>query len=505
MNEKQTQYAKKSICKVTGVNRSFNHTEPYIYGEEYESGGTGFFVDPKLFGVNFPFSSTKRYILTNFHVVKDFPSQQCTLEWPKRASSYLTATVLFVVPQLDVAILEVDPCGNHHQWWNKDVQMFLEEVPNLNLDTTTMIKGNSQKCKAIGFPNLQDDYQLGDGVISGRGLGMIQLDISLNGGNSGGPLFLKNKVIGICTATVADSERLGLAVPMQVVHAFFSKWTTYDNQCLRTPNWGLVCKTLTPDYLDYKKIDRAYQGTLVKQVLRDQAGDLAGIKKNDIIMGLNSGEKRFNVDMHGKITVPWTDKQVPINDMEFILSLDPDNVEFVVYRNGRVKNIHITPAFIDFKVRIRYPYYEPLDYECFGGVVFMNLTMNHLGACDSEDEEPTEDCTSLIHEVHEGVALKDMLIVSHIAAQSHVDALNGLSPFDRVVKVNRKTVNNVKQLGKVLDSIVEDQLKFIEIETTDDKHYFNVSNLVIQEQKDASRPHYPHEKLRLNKKRRRLY
>ena len=42
--------------------------------------------------------------------------------------------------------------------------------------------------------------------ISGRGLGMIQINISLNGGNSGGPLMHNHKVIGICTASEADTE-----------------------------------------------------------------------------------------------------------------------------------------------------------------------------------------------------------------------------------------------------------------------------------------------------------
>ena len=57
---------------------------------------------------------------------------------------------------------------------------------------------------------------------------MIQLNISFNGGNSGGPLFFKNKVIGICTASISDSEALGLAMPInQIIR--FSNYGQYKN------------------------------------------------------------------------------------------------------------------------------------------------------------------------------------------------------------------------------------------------------------------------------------
>lgn len=463
--------------------------EPYLYNEEYETGGTGFFVNPSIFG-KFPKKRNCRYLLTNFHVVRHLPLRTCLLEWPRRASSYLSAKVIYVVPQLDVAILEVDTHAKHSKWWGNDVQSFLKDVPNLVLDTTSMIKGNSQKCKAIGFPNLQEDYQLSDGVISGRGLGMIQMDITLNGGNSGGPLFYRNKVIGICTASVADSERLGLAVPMQMVYSFFTKWATYTTCCLRTPTWGIIQKVLTPDYMDYKNIASQYKGTLVKKVLPAQAADQAGLKKDDIIMRIISGDT-YQVDMHGKVTVPWTDKQVPITDSEFILSLSED-VVFEVYRNRRVKRIYIQPRVIDFKVRVRYPYYEEVDYECYGGMVFTNLCLNQLQ--DSDDEE--EDYSNILHDVQSTDGLEDMVIVSHIAPQSHVDTV-GLKEFDRIKSVNKRKVENVKELGKLLDANTSKE--FIEIETKDDTHVFKVSNLAVHENTKGQ----PHDKLRLKK--RRLY
>ena len=181
-----TQKLKKSIVKILGINTTFNFNEPYLKDEEIQAGGTGFFVDPKIFGDKFPVNTkNKRFVLTNFHVVEDLTSDECILKQPCLGNSAITAKVLYVVPSLDVAILIIDPFKKHSMWFDQgNLADFIEKIPNLNIDIHNTIKGNSQSVKAIGFPNLSSDYQICSGVISGRALGMIQLNISFNGGNS---------------------------------------------------------------------------------------------------------------------------------------------------------------------------------------------------------------------------------------------------------------------------------------------------------------------------------
>ena len=144
--------------------------------------------------------------MTNFHVVDCVESKQVELCYPSKGFNKLRARIIHVVPSLDVAILCIDPNDNHLAWRDGgSIHEFLEDIPNLKLNFNH-VKGNSQDVIAIGFPSLSKDVQLCGGRISGRGLGMIQLNISLNGGNSGGPLLYKNKVIGICTASEADTD-----------------------------------------------------------------------------------------------------------------------------------------------------------------------------------------------------------------------------------------------------------------------------------------------------------
>ena len=500
MNQKQTQKLKQSIVKILGIHRSFNYGEPYLIDEESQAGGTGFFVDPKVFGPNFPVKTDNlRFVLTNFHVVEELTSNKCIMKQPSLGNSAISGEVIYVVPKLDVAIIKVDPFGEHDMWFDQpNLPDFLEKIPNLSLDTNNPVKGNSQRITAIGFPNLSGDYQICSGVVSGRGMGMIQLNISFNGGNSGGPLFLKNKVIGICTASISESEALGLAVPIYQVVRFFQLWADYTNVILKTPTWGIMYKTTTPDYLRSKNIE-GIQGALVKKIVGSMP-----IKPKNIIMGIKSGGKAYNIDNYGLLQVDWTDKRVPFDNLEFVISLDPNDIRIQYFDSKRHPNkwtSSLKPKVFNFKVKKVYASWEKVDYIIVGGMVFMNLCFNHL-----EEEEDEDEITSslagqqgvhLSTFINSNLAMKRAVVVTHINPQSHVFNQKNLRPFDRIVKVNNKKVESVDDLRKV----VEQTKDFITIQTQSDTHTYCMTSLKKQEMKDSVKLNYPVKKLSLIKKR----
>lgn len=500
MNERQTQQCKRSIVKVVGSCITYNAEQPYLQDREFEAGGTGFFVDPKVFGSKFKSKKTFRYLLTNFHVVETFRTGRCQIEWPERGLSYLTATVEFVVPNIDVAILSIDPSAIHPQWWLNDAAEYLESVPNLTLDTTNMQRSNSQTVTAVGFPNLSEEYQVSQGVLSGRGCGMLQLDITFNDGNSGGPLFLKTKVIGICTASLTDNERSGLAIPIQMMHAFFSRWTDYSSRVLQTPSWGMITKVLTNDYLDFKKIDRAYEGALVKKVLHDKL-----LRPGDIIMGITHGTTRLNVNKFCKVKTYYTDTLVSMDDLEFILHLSGE-IKLDIYRKKRSISVNLRPFSQDFKVRTVYPKYEHVKYILFGGCCITDFNMNLV---EDEDEESAASLTSLLKHVRDTDCLSFMSVVTHISAQSHIIASDGLKVYDEIVRINKKKVKGLVHLGTLLDKISENfhagRAEFIEIETRTDTHVYSLKSLQRQEISDSLKEEIPTTKLRLLPQKKRKY
>lgn len=493
-----TQKLKKSIVKILGINTSFNFIEPYLKDEESQAGGTGFFVDPKIFGPNFPVNTkNKRFVLTNFHVVEDLTSDECILKQPCLGNSAITAKVCYVVPNLDVAILIVDPFKKHPMWFDQaNLPDFMEKIPNLNIQSEHTVKGNSQAVKAIGFPNLSNDYQICSGVISGRAMGMIQLNISFNGGNSGGPLMLKNKVIGICTASIVDSEALGLAMPIHKICRFFKYWTDYKQRLLRTPSWGIFYKHTTPDYLASKNIQH-YQGCLVKKTLKKMV-----LKENHIIMGIKSDNQHYNVDNFGLVQVEWTDKRVPIDNLEFMLSLNPQDIR-IQYFNNKKNNWtdKVIPKVFDFKIRKRYPSWEKIDYCIVGGVVFMELCINHLEEDEDEETYAGHQTIHLLNHMSETMSMQPVVVVTHMELQSHVSNQKNLNTFDRIVKINNKKIKTVQDIQRIISNSDD---KYIKIETQNDKHIFCVNALETQEKKDLLKLKYPVEKLSLLKKKRKF-
>ena len=140
----------------------------------------------------------------------------------------------------------------------------------------------------------------------------------------------KNKVVGICTASEADTEAIGLAVPIHQIIRFFRHWGDFSQTLMRMPSWGLNASILTEDYLKYHKIGEM-QGVLVEKTVPKQASDKAGLEKNDIVLGISNSTGRYNIDCDGLVEVDWTEKRVPITNNEFIMSLDPDTIELHVY------------------------------------------------------------------------------------------------------------------------------------------------------------------------------
>ncbi len=525
MDTDQVQLSKRSVAKVMGVHRGFDHQKPYLQQNDVEFGGTAFFVDPAIFGGRFPRKHlNKRFALTNFHVVDELYKRECYLCYPEKGKSKITAKVIFIVPQLDVAVLMVDPQGEHPLWFDsQDIQTFISSIPNLPIDDRP-VKGNSQNVMAIGFPNLSSDYQLCEGCISGRGHAMIQISISLNGGNSGGPLMLNGSVIGICTASIMDSEALGLAVPICQTLRFFKDWSSFESTILSVPSWGMKTRTTSPDYLEYFGVDRSTEGCSIHKMIPSGPADLARLHENDIILLVESDDTIYKVDNFGLVAVDWTDKRVRLDNQEFILSLNPNDIHLHVFdwKTQKKKRVTIRLHCINFKVCDVHHCWETVPYTILGGMIFMNLSKNHLEIDEEEDDEDdveeyvAETC-QLTNFSNESMYLKSAVIVTHIPAQTRVSSQQLLRTFDRIVKCNDKDVSTVQQFEKMIKDAVKQYNKkfdnrdrFIVLQTDRNTVYLNLETLQAREVQDSAQEYYPVGKcnllkMRFKKRKRRNY
>ncbi len=149
------------------------------------------------------------FVLTNNHVI----AQAATVEVSLTDGSSLSGQVVGADPDTDLAVLRVGANGLP--------AAELGDSEKLHVGQLAIAIGNP-----LGFQNT-----VSAGVISalGRALrgqsgrlieNMIQTDVSLNPGNSGGPLVdSRGRVIGINTAIVSQAQGLSFAIPVNT-----AKW-----------------------------------------------------------------------------------------------------------------------------------------------------------------------------------------------------------------------------------------------------------------------------------------
>lgn len=175
--------------------------------------GTGFFVGPAGF------------VATNHHVVEGRTT--CIIRTADNRSG--AATVVLSDRFNDLALLRSDALKPRQLLNCSD-----EKVEDL------------EPVWAIGMPSGLD-FSVAAGIVSEasrqfRGRRLIQTDVSLNPGNSGGPLLnRRGEVLGVCVGGLTGATGLNFAVPVALLTALLNRMTdkTLDSgwHCLVCGDW----------------------------------------------------------------------------------------------------------------------------------------------------------------------------------------------------------------------------------------------------------------------------
>lgn len=153
-------------------------------------------------GVGSGFAIEENLLLTNAHVVEDNKTVTINLY----NDSPIKGTVIKIDNNKDLALIQTK-----------------KSLPVLDINKEKISIGD--EVYAIGAPK-DMPYTMTKGIISAldRQIGKnsyIQLDASVNSGNSGGPLLDSNgKVIGVITLKASDAEGIGFAIPVSDMLAF---------------------------------------------------------------------------------------------------------------------------------------------------------------------------------------------------------------------------------------------------------------------------------------------
>ena len=252
----------------------------------------------------------------------------------------------------------------------------------------------------------------------------LQIDASINQGNSGGPTFdLKGRVIGVNTQILSPtggSVGIGFAIPADLVVTITDE--LIKNGEVKRGWLGVSIGDFRPEFAEALDVKDG-KGALVADVTQGSPADDAGIKRSDVIIELNGAEIEDASELTRRVAK---------------LIVDSEN-DFVVLRRGERRLIKVTV-----------------------GERPKNLTAGTVQTeIPEEDEEKKEEGESVLgvslseldEEARKALGLKDSekgLIVNDVERSS---------PFARVMtagfallEVNGQPMESVEDLERVIDT-----------------------------------------------------
>lgn len=279
-------------------------TQDKTSGSEHQGAGSGVLITPDGF------------ILTNHHVVEH--AREVSVELTN--GNHYKADILGTDPATDLAVIRI---------WD-------QQLPSAGLGDSDALRVG-QLAIAIGNP-LGFQSTVSSGVISalGRSLrsgsgrlieNIIQTDVALNPGNSGGPLVdSRGRVIGINTAMIYMAQGLSFAVPSNTAQWVISELLRYGK--VRRSYIGIAGQVRPVNGLVQRILD-VRQKTLIEVVSVEPGGPAhrSGVQAGDWIVAFNEKEISSIDDLHKILTGVAPETSIPLT----------------LWRNGRKEFLTIVP------------------------------------------------------------------------------------------------------------------------------------------------------------------
>ncbi len=395
---------------------SFNWEEPYKTPKQKKACGSGFFINDQ------------GLIVTNYHVIDE--AAGIRIQIPSLGKEQFKVNVVGVSPDRDIALLKLSERSF------KIIQQTLGSIPYLKLGDSDKVF-RAQEIMAIGYPLGQEKLKSTQGIVSGREIlvdeSYIQITAALNPGNSGGPsLNTSGEVIGINTARILKAEGVGYIIPINDVKNVIQNLLKikFLRKAILGFEWNYGTKNAT------KFLSNPLSGGLyVSRVHKNTLLEMAGVKSGDMIYDIN-GHK---IDLYGETNVEWSEDKIPVVALLNRFPLG-QRINMLVYRNGDPINISFDFGLTDpLPIRFYYPDYEKIDYEIIGGMVIMQLAINHI-------EKFEQANPFLVKYFKRENQYTPRLIITHIFPTSKAQDARIVCESDIIKKVNGRVVNTLEEL-----------------------------------------------------------
>lgn len=259
--------------------------DPNRRKRQQRGAGSGFIIDQE------------GYIITNNHVVEKSEKITVTLADKSKVEAKLIGTD----PKSDIALIKID---------------FEDDLPVVELGDSDSLEVGEWVI-AIGNPfGLNQTVTVG--VVSAKGRSrvgineyenFIQTDAAINPGNSGGPLLnIRGQVVGINSALYSRTGGymgIGFAIPINMAK-FINEQLMAHGKVTRG-YLGVGIQDVDEALAESFGLEKA-GGVLITDVQEDTPASRAGVKSEDVIVGLDEVEIKDTQDLRNRIAqiVPGT-------------------------------------------------------------------------------------------------------------------------------------------------------------------------------------------------------
>lgn len=257
--------------------------------------------------------SSDGYIVTNNHVVEDGTKISVVFNDGREAD----ATVVGLDEKTDLALLKVDVD---------------EDLPHVAFKETDNLRVGDWVV-AVGNP-----FGLGGtvttGIVSARGRDIgagpyddfIQIDASINQGNSGGPTFdLAGNVVGVNTAIFSPNGGnigIGFAIPASVAADVVAELK--ENGHVERGWLGVAIQPVGPEIAESLGLEQD-EGALIAEVMPGSPAEAGGLSRGDVIRAIDGREM-----------------ETPKDVSRTVASFDAgDDVTFDLWRDGKSRSIEV--------------------------------------------------------------------------------------------------------------------------------------------------------------------
>ena len=395
-------------------------TQPYNKNLKTKNGkGTAFVVD------DLPSVPTGFLALTAHHVVHNAVRIRATLfeNDEDHPSAPVEAKLILYSVDLDTAVIHID--APRPKW-----------LVSLVMGDSSRLLPNVQ-IKVAGFP-LREDFQVTTGFVSGRLPDRVQVDASVNPGNSGGPLISVDdgSVLGVVVSGFSPdkAQNVNFCTPIEDVKLVLlptlmrrSKSSKeIESIPINSFNFNLV--PTSPDLLKLQSGGSCTAGALVTRVNEKSSAYESGLRVDDIVCSIDG----YKIGYKATVRVPWWD--VDAISYTTILARKPVGAEVDIefYSAKRDRMIKAKLKIERNMSRFRYVdvQSEPIPYKRLGGVVVQPLSTNLF--------KETLKLQKRFGYVLQRPDLQErsLLIVTHIDADSPFTMMNQLNVNDAIVGVN---------------------------------------------------------------------